>query len=253
MTKLTKILQEWLPEDIHSMKWFKQHGISQQLVHKYYTAGYFDKIGPGVYKRPNDNLNWEAGIRLLQHELNKKIHVASKSALELNSVIHYGVLGKKPSVFVWTYSKETIPTWFKKLDFNCNFSWTQSTLLKSQKLELKKQNSGFDLIISSREQAILEYIYASDLRYSFEDVTHYLEMLHSLRPDVLQKLLENCSSIKVKRTFLYLSEQLNHPYYKKLNFKKIHLGNSRYVIVKNGMLDKKYNITVPKQYPENPF
>jgi len=73
-----------------------------------------------------------------------------------------------------------------------------------------------------------------------------MENLISIRPNVIQILLESCTSLKVKRMFLHFAEKVNHPWFKKLDLKKIELGSGKRVIFQNGVLDKKYNITVPK-------
>ena len=72
-----------------------------------------------------------------------------------------------------------------------------------------------------------------------------MEGLNNLRPNQVQKLLEDCSSIKVKRLFLYLAEKANHNWVKHLNTERIDLGSGKRSIVKNGVYDSKYKITVP--------
>ena len=75
-----------------------------------------------------------------------------------------------------------------------------------------------------------------------------MEGLTTLRPALVQVLLEKCNSLKVKRLFLYMSEKNNHDWLKNLNIKKIDFGSGKRVIVKNGVFNNKYNITVPKEY-----
>ena len=72
------------------------------------------------------------------------------------------------------------------------------------------------------------------------------ENLVSLRPKQIQILLEECSSIRVKRMFLFFAEKHNHQWLKKLDIKKIDLGSGDRLIHKKGRLDKKYRITIPK-------
>ena len=81
---------------------------------------------------------------------------------------------------------------------------------------------------------------------SFEEAKLLMEGLSTLRPQAVQELLEVCNSIKAKRLFLFLAEACNHEWIKKINFLTIDLGNGKRVIEKNGVLDSKYNITVPK-------
>ena len=78
-------------------------------------------------------------------------------------------------------------------------------------------------------------------------------VLQGVPDDVVQKLLEQCNSIKIKRIFLYLAEKLELPCFKRLILKKMNLGKGKRVIVKGGKLDTKYNITIPIETEENPF
>ena len=78
--------------------------------------------------------------------------------------------------------------------------------------------------------------------------------LQTLRPKVVQELLEKCTSVKVKRVFLYIAEKLELPFVKKLDISKIDLGKGKMQVIKeNGKLNKKYQITVPRELEENPF
>jgi hypothetical protein len=56
--------------------------------------------------------------------------------------------------------------------------------------------------------------------------------------------LENCSSIKVKRIFLYLAETQKHGWYDFIDQKNIGLGSGKRVINPSGKLDKKYSIVI---------
>ena len=53
-----------------------------------------------------------------------------------------------------------------------------------------------------------------------------------------------CNSIKVKRLFLYMAENILHEWFDYLNLNKINLGSGKRVISKGGKLDKKYNIVI---------
>lgn len=51
----------------------------------------------------------------------------------------------------------------------------------------------------------MEMLYLVPKVHSFEEADLIMESLSTLRGDLLQKLLEKCNSVKVKRMFLYLS------------------------------------------------
>jgi hypothetical protein len=255
VSKINQLLTEWIRGDLHSLKWMKERGVPQNLAYLYYEKGSLDKIGPGIYKRRGEKASWMGAVRLLQEELGKSLHVSGRTALELKGSSHYTPMGKTSKVYLTSYEKSKLPKWLLENDFDCEFSYRSSGLF-TEELELSEYNSpvGFNLKVSSRELAVFELIDLLDLKDSFETAENYLNGLAGLRADKLQKILENCTSIKVKRVFLYLSEKIGHSYFQKLNVSKIDLGKGKRQIVKtNSQLDKKYQITVPRNYGENPF
>ena len=72
-----------------------------------------------------------------------------------------------------------------------------------------------------------------------------MEALTNLRPRLVQSLLEQCASVKVKRLFMYLAEACGHTWVKKLDLSKVSFGKGKRMIVKGGRWDPKYSITVP--------
>ncbi len=108
------------------------------------------------------------------------------------------------------------------------------------------KKSKFKITISSRERAIMEMMDSLDLSESFETLEQYFEGLTNIRSELTQKLLNMCNSVKVKRIFLYVATRLNLPVARKLEWKKINLGREKRVVVRNGKLDKTFNITVPQ-------
>jgi hypothetical protein len=74
-----------------------------------------------------------------------------------------------------------------------------------------------------------------------------IQGLTTLRPKLVQVLLEQCNSVKVKRLFLYMSEKNDHSWLKSLNLSNVNLGSGKRVIIKYGVFNNKYNITVPKE------
>jgi len=93
----------------------------------------------------------------------------------------------------------------------------------------------------------MEMLYYVPSDQGFDEASKIMESLMSLRPRMVQMLLENCGQIKVKRLFLYLVEKLNLPWYENLVLDRIDIGKGKRVVALNGVLNKKYLITVPKE------
>ena len=266
MSKLNKILLQWLPNDVHSLAWMAQNGVgskqAQSWAWRYYKRGVLKKIGPGIYKRAHDTPHWLAVVRLLQEELGKSLHISGRTALELRGEAHHIPLAARPVVFLLSYDKKcSLPKWVRHTGAQCHFNFRNSSLFKpdfilahkNTLLQTYQDAGGLHAPYSCRELAVLEFFDLVSFQndFDFEDATNYLELLFGLRSDVLQILLENCKSIKTKRVFLYLSEKLNMSYFKHLNLNTIDLGTGKRQLVKGLVrFDKKYQITVPIPYTE---
>ena len=74
-----------------------------------------------------------------------------------------------------------------------------------------------------------------------------MEGLTNLRPKLVQKLLQECNSIKVKRLFLYLSEKANHTWLQFIDPSFVDIGNGNRRITEGGTYISKYQITIPDE------
>ena len=106
---------------------------------------------------------------------------------------------------------------------------------------------GLNIQISSPERAILECLYLTPNRFDLIECYQILEGLVNLRPKIMQALLEECSSIKVKRLFLFLASKANHQWLDFVDHSRIELGTGDRVIVNGGVYISNYKISVPKE------
>jgi hypothetical protein len=94
---------------------------------------------------------------------------------------------------------------------------------------------------------MLECLFLTPKNQELVECYQLMEGLNNLRPHLVQNLLENCTSVKVKRLFLYLAEKANHSWIQHLDIEKIDLGSGKRSIVKNGVYNSKYKITLPTE------
>jgi hypothetical protein len=104
----------------------------------------------------------------------------------------------------------------------------------------------FTIKMSSPERAAMEMLYYVPFEQSFDEAERIMEALLTLRPALVQKLLETCNSIKVKRIFMFMAEKFDLPWVEQLDLRKIDFGRGERTIVEGGRLDPKYKITVPR-------
>ena len=251
MTKLNQILSKWQPGDVHTLSWLSKHGVEQRTAYQYAQSNSLQKIGSGVFCRQGDNLHWAGAVRAIQEELGLQIHVGGQTALYLHGSAHQLSLGG--NIILITYTKQALPKWVQGNDWNTKIQLKRSSLFKVGLTYDKAEVNGIKVSLAPRELAILEYTNNQDLSRSFESLSNQMQGLRTLRSRTLQELLEACCSVKVKRVFLYLSEQLSLPFFKKLDLDRIDLGSGKRVLAKNGKFNSKYLITVPKDSEDNPF
>lgn len=106
------------------------------------------------------------------------------------------------------------------------------------------------LVVSSPERAMLECLNLPDASSSLLDIYYIMEGLTTLRPKLVQTLLESYTSQKVKRLFLYMAEKAGHAWYKALKLENINLVTSRFMITPTGKYINKYNMTISKELAE---
>ncbi len=246
MTKISKILSEWTPGTIASASYLIEKGLTYDLIHRYQQSGWIENIGYGAYKRKGDQIEWPGAVFCLQKQLNLSVHPGGKTALELLGRAHY--IPFNPTIRLFNFHHENLPVWFT------NFSGKEISYYESRLFSidlspyLQEYNfKNFSILISSAELAAFELLYHVPQKQSFDEAQKLFEYMITLRSDMVQNLLLACNSIKVKRLFLYLAEQNDYDWVKNLDVFSVNLGSGKRMIVKNGELNKKYNITVPKR------
>lgn len=247
MNKINQILTDWPSQTLVTNEWLAKKGVSRQLAASYVKSGWFEKFDTGVYKRPKDKVTWAGALYTLQIMNELPVHIGGKTALELKGYSHYIRKRSQQKIVVWKESDVWLPTWFRNHKWNVTFEVRSAKLFDNYDEGLtKKEVDRLSLFISAPERAVLEYLDKIAEHESFDEAHYIMEGLATLRPSVLQSLLENCRSIKVKRLFLHMAATYNHLWFKRLDESSIELGSGKREIVKGGKLDKKYQIVVPE-------
>jgi hypothetical protein len=81
-----------------------------------------------------------------------------------------------------------------------------------------------------------------------DETKHLMEGLTTLQPDVVLELLRACTSVKVKRIFMVLSEIEHHGWLEHLDVTTIDFGSGKRSLVQGGYLHPRYQITVPRSW-----
>jgi len=246
-SKINQLLRLWPRGTVAVSSWLSDQGVSRQLVDSYRKTHWLVAVGRGAFQRADDKPDWLGGVYAIQEQLGLSIHPAGKTALELQGSAHFLPIGKNAPGWLFGKNDEKLPAWFAKANWSRETRYVTNHLFSKEKLGmLKKDIEQFSIALSSPERAALEAVHLVPHSQSFEEAKSLIEGLTTLRPNLVQDLLENCKSIKAKRLFLYLAESSNHPWLKKLELSKVKLGSGKRSIIPGGKLDSKYQITVPR-------
>ena len=229
--------------------WLKQQGYSLGLQQKYRNSKWLDSIGSGAMVRSGDEVSYEGGIYALQKQTRLNVHPGGKTALSLLGKSHYLEMSVR-KVTVFGGKGEKLPLWFLKNDWKLKVEYYESSFLPPDEALTEIELKNFSIKVSTAERAILECLYIAPKKQELLECYELMEGLNSLRPVHVQALLEKCRSIKVKRLFMYMAEKAGHEWFEHLDTTKIDLGQGKRSVVKNGVYDAKYKITIPKYLEE---
>lgn len=246
MSKINTLLSTQPSGIVLSSAWLTEQGYSLDLQKQYKKSQWFDSIGTGALIRHGDQVDYLGGIYALQSQLGLYVHPAGKTALSLQGKAHYLELSTK-KVQLFGSKGERLPLWFKKRDWGLNVECKLTSFLPAELGLAELNHKSFKLKISSPARAVMECLYLAPKYQPLVEVYELMEGLNNLRPATVQQLLEGCTSIKVKRLFLYLADKAGHEWLSYINLDKVDLGSGKRAIVSDGVYVSKYQITVPKE------
>lgn len=248
--KLNRILHEWPNGTVAVLDWLKMLGGYQQLLQAYQKSFWVEKIGRGAYKKYGDAVDWTGGLYALQTQLNLPVYAGAKTALEMMGYGHFIPLGKGRQITLLAYKDVKLPAWFKDYDWDDTVLFKMLTLFpENPTLGLTERRfNTYRIRISAPERAMFEVCALVQRSQSFGEAKYLMEGLMGLRTDLLQELLVQCTSVKAKRLFLYFADICNMPWFSRLDLSKVDLGKGKRQIVKGGVYDSKYRITVARDF-----
>jgi hypothetical protein len=244
--KLQKMLALQTQGAVCLAAWLERAKISRDLQAYYRRSGWLTAIGRGAFIRPHDTVGWQGGLYALQQQASLPIHVGALTALSMTGFAHYVRMGSE-QVFLFAPPKTPYPAWFKSHDWNTSIQLVRTSILPDKLGLTDFEEKTFSIRISAPERAIFECLFLSPDAIDIVECAHVMEGLTTLRPRLVQQLLEQCTSIKVKRLFLYLASRAGHSWLKRLDRGKVTLGSGDRTITKGGAYIAEFAITVPQE------
>ena len=243
-SKINHVLQELPTHVVGTLRWLSSKGVDRRLADKYVQSGWLTRLGHGAYLRTGSAVDWTGAVHALQSQLGINVHPGAMTAFELRGYAHYLALGGR-EVVLFGKAGTKLPSWFTNRQWSQPVALVTSNVFSgSEKGTSMIKFEGIELSVATLERAAFEMMYLIPKRQSYEEAMQVMESLTSLRPPVVQLLLESCTSVKTKRLFMHAAERLNHPWLPGLDMSNVDFGSGRRTIHAGGRLDKKYNLVV---------
>ncbi len=242
--KISILLKSQPPGVVFLTAWLVKNGYSNQLINRYKKSGWLHSIGSGVLIRNGDAIGYEGAIFALQNQSQLQIHPGGKTALSLLGKSHYLQFSQNNAV-LFGAATEKLPKWFTNYRWGVEINYHSTSFISSQQGFVAFDFGVIKIKISGAARAFMECLYLVPKKQEFIECYEIMEGLNNLRPKLVQELLENCGSVKVKRLFLFMAEKANHRWFHLLDLSKIELGSGKRSIIKKGKYIPKYKITAP--------
>src|SRR6266404_5876125 len=203
-SKINQLLKKWPAGAVATLRWLEQQSVYQQLVHEYEKTSWVQRIGQGAYIKSADKVEWPGGLFALQDQLRLPIHAGGKTALQMQGYAHFLPLGKGATVSLFGLPDTKLPAWFKRYRWGVKLRYTATNLFTAEPpTGLTADNLGsFSVRVSTPERAMMEMLYFVPKEETYEEAKLLMEGLTTLRPSLVQTLLEHCASVKTKRLFM---------------------------------------------------
>ncbi len=246
-TKIQKLVTNWPNGLVRAVSGLKKLGFSQDLITHYRKSGWLESIGEGALIKAGDTPTIYGAIWALQNDLKFNVHIGSLSSFELLGKNYHVPFGEQ-RVYLFG-EKKRLPKWFTTYNFQTKIFYSSATLFNNKtEIDFKNYDFGsFKLKISGEVRAMIEFLHNIGKKHSFEldHAKHLMSAISTVRPVVVNTLLQECYSIKIKRLFLLLAENYEHSWVKRIEYDKINIGKGARNLTKAGKLHKKYQITLP--------
>ncbi|MCY4161348.1 MAG: type IV toxin-antitoxin system AbiEi family antitoxin domain-containing protein [Flavobacteriaceae bacterium] len=243
-------LRKWIEnkEGVFLSSYLKKQGIPNSSIQSYYKKGQIKSLGYGAWYFGEGKPNLFEGISALQYQSRVPVHIGGLSSLILQGKTHYVYLNPK-IIELFTPIEVDLPQWFLNHHWDIEIDYVRTSFLPKGLGLHGYQKDNISILKSSKERAYFESLYLTPKRSDLYEVFQNMEMLWGNKVDIplIQQLLENCRSIKVKRLFLCFADYINHSWFQKLDLEKIYLGKGYCDVIHGGTYEPKYKVSIPSE------
>ena len=262
--KLNSLLSQLRDGWLVPSAWLGARGYARSLLGYYVQHGWLDSPARGVFHRAGSKPTWQTVVYSLQHLCGLPLHVGGPHALSIQGQDHYLRMG--PAT-VTLCGPARQPGWVNQLGLPESFVLQSDAKLGLPSLTAQMlgdrdglRGAGLDLLAGDRpdcpmvvampERAMLELLLDVPHAATTTQADAIMQGMARLRPALVSKLLQLCTSVKVKRLFLALAERHGHAWFAHLDLEGVDLGVGKRQLRIGERMHPKYSISLPRDLDE---
>ena len=238
-TKIKNVMRLVHRKGVVTAVYLRRQGVSYQSMLKYRQSDWLRSLGNGAFCESGDVPSIDAALAAIDEQLGLPIHLGGKTALAERGIMQYVPIGGLPSE-IYLRRGVRLPKWFSDTYFG-RFVCKRSCLFSD---ETGVEHREAACAVSSPERAFLELAAEVPQRIALGELYQLMEFADTLRPKLVSELLAKCGSVKAKRVFLLLADDLGYRWSKRVDHSGIDLGAGCRVIDKGGEFQPKYTLVV---------
>lgn len=192
------------------LRLFEEHGVTAFRASALARSGWLMHLARGAYMLAGDTLTRDGCLAFLGRRISG-LHVGGRTALAWQGITHY--VRFRETLDLWGDNPKPLPSWFNER-FPSRYQVTQlfDDELK-QGFGLQPLSEGRpDVLVSVPERALLELLSDAGKVQSLDETRQLVELLYTLRQNVLDELLAHTTRIKVVRLAEELSREFELPW-----------------------------------------
>ena len=236
---LQKIVDLAVPEGVLVDRFqLRAAGLSQKQIAYCVCSCKIQSVVKGVYRRPGPPLKWQCVVHSLV-KMGIPCRVASLSALQHHDLVDQKIVSPSEIVLARLVP---FPRWLKRLDHIARFrswrGWFSDGLPESAITSFPFGTWDWPIPVSTPELALLELLAEihSESEFHLAD-----RVFRSVDFERLKELLIDFQHYKARRLCLWFAKR-----HGRFDLPKLDLGCGKIAVVKNGVFDKAFDITVPR-------
>lgn len=225
-----------------------EHGVSHDDIQQMITNGDIERIAIGLYAKKQGPVFWADMLNALQNQMHLDLRLSGLTSLVLQGAINLPEIANQ-KVQLASNQFIRLPKWAHGQEWS--FVHKVSRLFKQNKKDdlLILEINGHKLKASTIELALLELMEPISEENRFAVTLGVMKSMDKIDGERMQSLLERSESAKANRLFLHFANKCKHAWLEDINEQTIDLGEGEIHVIKDGILDDQYNITIPAFYP----